>query len=677
MIMASQTAVSDYELTLKILSVMDVSKPIALVKISTQTGLKMADVIRLNTRLVSANIIHRTVDNGNIFYTLCTDEYEDAVASIYEIPSSAPSDADENTRTMSSRDAIRKRRLMRSSGSLPKIDAKTTSTPEKKKIGPERLSALDLLAIKRASGSHRVVDAHLGTMRQNVKSSSAYPKQARDNDNVRLSGSRASSSRNYVSSTSHKAVYINKPKGRLASNTSPFNLPPSPLDQTIERSDGIVPIANPEAGKTNVPLIPHSALNNASAEIPENEVRSILNIPPQLPLIAILSPMPHFNIWSSCSALANSGGGYIVLGMRKYVKDCTVSYYVKNVNTPENAVKNILKCFNDRNIISDCPKDPGFISVCNIKKKHVIVINVDPALFAPAPVYLMRNSYGMKTREGCFVYKDNTICACTVDDVKNLWLQRRLGSDTPDWNQTSEQADIQLTRKKRLHLPEQIDDAVRPLSRKISTYGQPVSVCKLPPRTRRHISQPDDMYEGERILANGGFEKSPRPKGQTLPFDEPKFREIASKLETVRNVMFAEDITVPGNEHISCDHNHANRFIDDDDVLPPANPPRKPLVSHVEKIAAPEPLNSLPPLFADADRARLDEIVQPVIERPRLPMTRVCEIAAQLCLHARFTISELAEVLHKKIVPVKDKIMPALRENPNFVSQDGVFYIKK
>lgn len=677
MIMASQTAVSDYELTLKILSVMDVSKPIALVKISTQTGLKMADVIRLNTRLVSANIIHRTVDNGNIFYTLRTDEYEDAVASMYEIPSATPSDNDESTRTMSSRDAIRKRRLMRSSGSLPKIDAKTNSNTEKKKAGPERLSVLDLLAIKRASGSHRVVDAHLGTMRQGVKSSSAFPKQARDNDNARLSGSRAASARNFASSTSHKAVYINKPKGRLASNTSPFNIPPSPLDQTIERSDGVVPITNPDARKTNVPLIPHSALNNTSSEIPEIEVRTLLNIPLTAPLIAILSPMPHFNIWSSCSALANSGGGYIVLGMRKYVKDTAISYYVKNVNTPDNAVKNILKCFNDRDIISDCPKDPSFISVGNIKKKHVIVINVDPALFAPAPVYLMRNSYGMKTREGCFIYKDNTICACTVDEVKNLWLQRRLGSDTPDWNQTSEQADIKLTRKKRLHLPEQIDDAVRPLSRKVSTYGQPVAVCKMPPRTRKHLSKPDEMYEGERILANGGFEKSPRPKEQTLPFDEPKFKEIASKLETVRNVMFAEDITVPGNEHISY-NNNAKRFIDDDDVLPPANPPRKPVVASVEKTPAPVPQSdNLPPLFADADRARLDAIAQPVIERPRLPMTRVCEIAAQLCLHARFTISELAEILHKKIVPVKDKIMPALRENPNFISQDGVFYIKK
>ncbi len=56
-------------------------------------------------------------------------------------------------------------------------------------------------------------------------------------------------------------------------------------------------------------------------------------------------------------------------------------------------------------------------------------------------------------------------------------------------------------------------------------------------------------------------------------------------------------------------------------------------------------------------------------------MTRVCEIAKQLCTQAQFNIFELASILNKKAPVVKDKVLPKLREYSNFVENGDIFYM--
>ncbi len=445
--MASHNAMNDYESTLKILSILDRSKPIALVTISQSTGIKYADIIRFCTPLIHADVIKRVVDSGNIFYTLLTDEYEAKVAEICNV--APPDDDDEiiDKRPRDSREAIMIRRAMRASGVQEKVSRAGNASADNesiKKKSPERLSAYDLYAMKRSSPSFARPSELTRSSQQlpSVRSSAANPAQSRD-ANRRLS-----------SSTTHKAVYINKPGQRRPDSRSSFNIiPPAFVDSdAIERSDGVFKQTNPTAGRAQVPIIPDHALSSANNDIPEDELRDALQIRPDAPLIAILSPRPCHEVWAACSALANTSGGYLILGLRRYEKAGIVSYYPKSVQNPEDAIKNIYKLFNDRNIISDCPKDPSFITASQIRNKNIIVMHIDPAQFAPAPLYTTRDSFGMKTNQGCYLLIEGKIVHCTQDDVKNLWQQKRLGNDIPDWSQTSDRADIEMRRKISIHL---------------------------------------------------------------------------------------------------------------------------------------------------------------------------------------------------------------------------------
>ena len=734
--MASRNAMSDYELTLRILSIMEVGKPVALVTISQTTGIKLADTIRFCTSLIQANIIERKVDNGTIFYCLLSDIYEKRVAAIFNVPTSEPENEpepeNEERKPKDSREAIMMRRALRASGVHEKVniqdaDKSNNNGGTKKTNSPERLSAYDLYAMKRSSpGFARPNDLSRSSQRlPAVRSSTLNPAQSRDDD------------RRFTSSTTHKAVYINKPSPRRGDSRSSFNImPPSAFDaDAIERSDGIFKQTKPDAGKTQIPLIPEHALTITNNDIPENEVREVLQIHDDTPLITILSPRPCHELWVACSALANSGGGYIVLGLRKYENDGVIYYYAKSVQNPEDAIKDILRNFNDKNIISDCPKDRSFVSTTQLRKKNLLVIHIDPSQFAPAPLYTTRDSFGMKTHQGCYIFENGKIQHCTVDEVKALWQQKRLGSDVADWDQTSEQIDVEMHRKVNVHLPPVVDDAVRPLSRKTDENGRVIETSKSKSYTPKHRPY-DELYEGEKLVASG-FKRPRRPtvfdegedclppanpprKIQTdnaqssdnrtsTPSGAPteaqgglfhalgktkigdKRKEIVQSLldehkEIVQNILFADDFNIPS----------ANHFTLQKDENEPARPRKKSTAEKAnsaahstaknkenlsnlnhEKSAANEAnLLLTPPLYQNADANRIKEIVEPIINHPRLPMTRVCEIATQLCQCARFTLAELAYVLNKKNDPIKSKVLPVLRENPRFVEEDGVFYIK-
>ena len=184
--MASQNATGDYESTLKILSVLECSKPTALVTISQTTGIKLADIIRFCTLLVKANVIQRDVDSGTIYYTLLSDEYEAKVADIFDVaPRQDESIIDKRPRD--SREAIMLRRAMRASGIHEKVEPANAKQEPPKKT-PERLSAYDLYAMKRSTpGFSRSPDLSQSSQQlRSLRSSTMNPAQSSD-DNRRFS----------------------------------------------------------------------------------------------------------------------------------------------------------------------------------------------------------------------------------------------------------------------------------------------------------------------------------------------------------------------------------------------------------------------------------------------------------------------------------------------------------
>ena len=170
--MTSHHAMSDMDITLKILSTLIMSKPVSLVTVSQETGIKLADIIRYCTPLVSEKILKRVMDKGNIFYILLTEEYESTLRALYQ-PDEAPSSDDPISENMTSRKAIMMRRSLRSSAGFEKVSRESQESTPASSTTPERVSALDLLAIKRSSTSLSYVpDASRSSSRRASQTSS-------------------------------------------------------------------------------------------------------------------------------------------------------------------------------------------------------------------------------------------------------------------------------------------------------------------------------------------------------------------------------------------------------------------------------------------------------------------------------------------------------------------------
>ncbi|GEM_PF-4744868 len=697
--MAPRDPKRDCEIVLKILSSMELSKPIALVTICQNTGIKLVDVIHYMEPLESSEIIERTMDNGLIFYILKTENYESAVEHIF-MPAEEP--ASKPTPSISSREAILKRRSMRqanAANAAANADNHENTSPapsQRHTQNPSAISTVELLAMKRSSTTNpRVFDTGLTTTRMaKLSAQQAAELNPLTRSSTMLQAITGSSPRKSISQSStgmHKAVFVNRPYSRAISGSrSTFTAtPPAGFDpMAFERSDANFPKRENIEPKPQGPLIPYRSTAQSSNEIPESEVREKLNLSDTDPLIAILSPRPTQELWSACSALANIGGGTIILGMRKYIQDGNVTYFIKNVNTPEDAIKLLIRGFNDRTLISDCPKDPNFIDIAEFGRKKVLVIRLDPEQLSDAPLYTGYNSYNMRTTQGCYIYRNGEVVHCTNDEIKELWQLRRLGKDIADWAQTGEQVPIQMERKKKINLPAIIDDAVRPLSRKVSTYGMPIQEDH-----RAHYH-----WRPSPALVEAPASESPTPDAPATNAAEmaakrefhfptvEEERRNAAQLEafTADNAVAElmkeqEKQTSSGRRsHVTQKETHEEPSIQSllfaEDIRVVNHPAQQDLPLETPD-AEPDPEEAaMPPLRADADSALLEEIALPAVEHPRLPATRLCEIALELCKHARMAPSDFSDLLKRKYNVIRDKVLPKLKENPKIHAVNSTYY---
>ena len=681
---------SNYDKVLKILSSLEYSKPVALATISRRTEIKLGEVINFAKMLEEEKIIERGTDNGNTFYTLVMRDYHAQVEAIFNPPPVSETPAKVS---VDSREAIRRRRSLRSaassdsassSSSLNSIDA----SPRPARSVAEPISAVDLLAMKRSSGLNpRVYESGI---------SSARIPRISSNSQVNSMADRRSSS--------YKSVYVSRPISRpMSSSRSMYTpAPPSGFDpMALERSDTNFKTQNNNAPVSMQPLIPSSAVAQASNEVSAAELFEKLEITEETPLLTVLGSRPSFDVWSSCSAIVNAGGGILILGMRQYGHGTDASFFIKSLARPEEAMSNIYKAFNDRDIISDCPKDMSFMSIVEFGRKKVLVLRLQPSLFARAPLYLTRDSFGMRTNQGCYIYRNGKAERCTLEETQALWERIRLGSEIPDWEQKGEILPVQMSRSIKVNLPPVLDDAVRPMSRKVSTYGQPLPQNDYriahpgrsfhPPLPEIELPAPTSAPESRYATGNtqiqeqkAATERDFKELMQDGLLDVPVKRlkpnlASAQDRDTLQLLLFAEDIRISKQEQQKLEQQKMEEALIPADNAITATPAAKKAktAAKTAETAQPQATDNLPPRLSDANRAMLESIASPATEHLRLPTTRLVEIAASLLSTARLTPVELADLLQRKLPVVRTKILSAFSQNPNFKLVENTYYLEK
>ncbi len=684
---------SAYDKVLRVLSIMEYAKPVALITISQKTGIKLADIIEISKTLEQERIIERGTDNGNTFYTLAISDYHAKIEALFN----PPQEESQTTKVpVDSREAIRRRRSMRNIAAAENNDSASASASHSDSIpgtmrAAEPISAVDLLRMKRSSAANpRVYDSGLG-------SSTRLP---------RIPGSSQS---NPVidrrSSGSLKSVFVSRPISRsMSSSRSTYTAtPPAGFDPTaLERSDTNFKTQTNYAPASMQSLIPSNAIAQVSNEISAAELYEKLQITEDTPLLTVLGSRPSFEVWSSCSAIVNAGGGILILGMRQYGQGADASFFIKSLARPEETMSNIFKAFNDRDIISDCPKDMSFMSIVEFGRKKVLVLTLKPELFSQAPLYLTRDSFGMRTNQGCYIYRNGKPERCTPEETQLLWEKIRLGNEVPDWQQNGEILPVQMTRNVKVNLPPIIDDAVRPLSRKVSTYGQPLpqddyrlshlgtrtfgAPVSTPEQPAPRISETMNYATGntelqaQKAASERAFKALVQDGSPSIPQKQPKSeRPSEPNADTLQLLLFAEDIRLSKQKQAVDEiPSPASKSVSAAPKKRSASHDAQPEASQAQTSPAPSPdTASLPPSFAESDQKLLEDIASPAIEHQRLPTARLCEIAATLLTNARLTPQELANLLNRKLPMIRTKVLPAFSQNPKFKLTGNTYYIEK
>ncbi|MBQ9396349.1 MAG: putative DNA binding domain-containing protein [Proteobacteria bacterium] len=802
--MASSATSNEFEQSLKFLTVLADSKRESLVAICHKTGLKLADIFRCADRLENAGIIAREKLNGNTFVVLKNHNYQAKLEQIYgvSVPKQDTAAAVQPTNVVSGdrREAILKRRQERVAKANQENEA---SKIEKKK--PTPISAVDLLAIKRSAGTNKKIFPNPRTGKLAapiglVKKSEQDRKPA-------------------MSSNAYKSVNMsrNGNKGQfLSRSTYMSSMMGDSLN--IERTDTnfkpLEDIERPSQG----PIIPFKNTVRASNEILESDVRKKLNIADDKILIAFLMPKPNNEFWKACSALANSGGGVIILGMKKYGTDGDASFFVKSIARPEEIKKNLLTAFNDRKNISDCPKNLGFIETVEFQKNKVIAVRINPEDLSSAPLFVDKNSFSTSDCAGCFVYRNGNVEHCTEEEVKQLWDLRRVkGADLDDeeidWDQSDEPLQIDMERKTKPDVPTGFNESIMPLSQQKCAFGEklppilPPSLTKkypgkLPPeRTPENFSalihafqcaepknEEEKKFFEEQVqllseiavadkiakaeaaskkeekktdtrvpkpyptqpkminpdsktakinaananalrLANAAFqsvstipsktklekmrreqlaaekqsleasadgsrkqiddelkriesklaEAKASAKARTSPTKEAEKVDIKAQLEAAARAELEDELNVLRASSTTNPRIPARKPVFASDTAARSTQPKQPAetVQTAPMPVQPKAADAMPPKLAEIGRAKLDEIALPVVEMPRLPQTRICEIVVELLKTARLKPTEVADILNKKLVLVRDKLIPKIRETHEITVVEGYYFIKE
>ena len=448
---------NDFEIAKKVLSLLEYGKAVSLKKLSSESEVSYQTLMFVMRPAIQSGLIARTRDDKEIFYTLRRLEYERELAQAYGQPVPeeergrpsvitrtrnttliAPALADEGDASQSA--------SPRRSGDTAEVRRRVTASVRESSTHLERVAKVAAkpepeTPVSRSSMELPFIDRK----RSQQLTASAIPSR-----NIPLSGAfkRAPST---SSSGTHKSVFINNVSNR-GSRSSFSAMPPQPLPNQLHRTDTNFPMKSvSELPQRATPILAFRTASN-NVEYSDAMIREVIGVTEGVPLLAIDSDKTCFELWSTFSALANSGGGIIMLGVRKH----GISYVIRKNPHIEDLLRSVQKDFNDRTVISDAPreKDSPFIQTRADGKKQFIVIFVDPEAIERLPVFTKLDSFGAQ-KDGCYCIKNNEVVRCNDEETKALWQKFYLVDEQPDWNQTGELLRVDMSRKLQLA---QIDD---------------------------------------------------------------------------------------------------------------------------------------------------------------------------------------------------------------------------
>ena len=475
-------AQENYEVVRKVLTYFEYGKSTTLRWLVGKTGMSYETLMQLLKPAVKGGLLSRNPDDKEIAYTLRHLEYDAMLARCYGVsevqnnnetggvdsvqmrtknttlvkPSSEQGGgAEEGVATnVSQRSQVVRRRVMasvrESSASNERIMSERQDS-EKSASESDRRSSMELQFFDRR--------------RSQQMTANAVPSR-----NIPLTGAYKSVPSSSGLSGVHKSIYINH-----VSNTHPStpsrsmytSRAPQPSYGDFHRTDTDFPMKHvSELPQRMAPILSGHVAGNVRTEYSEELIRSMIGCDDGLPIFAIDSDKTCFELWSCFSAISNSGGGIILLGVRRH----GISYVIRKNPKFDELVLSIIKEFNDRTVISDAPKcreclectdeNAGFISKCHDGKKAFLVIRVDADVLnrMHLPVYTKLDSFGSR-KDGCYrINSAREIVRCSDAETKALWERFYLKNERPDWDQTGEMLDADMSRKLRFEKLEQQED---------------------------------------------------------------------------------------------------------------------------------------------------------------------------------------------------------------------------
>ncbi len=448
---------NDYEIAKLLLSQLEYGKPTPLKALVNATGMTYNLLMPALRPLIQSGLISRSSDERGVIYTLRHLEYESDLEKIYGMSGAsceverAPHPTATSNDTESASD-VRKSAVWRSAVhrrvSMTNVSSPLPMVPESNASSNAVDSDTALTAARRSSTELPFFDRKISQQ----MTAKAIP--SRD---IPVSGSFKRIPSSTTLSGINKSVYVNTvsntSKPSVAPSRSMFTgMPPQSFNQDMHRTDTnfkLTPVS--ELPERTAPILAHHSTAATREEYSEDMIRTICQdndvsnaLNPMLPLIAISDDTTSHQLWSSFSALANSGGGFILLGVRKH----GISYRFNKIPSLEDKLKIIAKEFGDRSIISDSPKGGDFIRVCSEgkSKKQFITIIVNPDMIERLPVYTKLDSFGDK-RDGCYCLKNGEVTHCSEDETKALWKRFYLLEYNADWDQSGEMLATEMSRK--------------------------------------------------------------------------------------------------------------------------------------------------------------------------------------------------------------------------------------
>lgn len=697
-----------YEMASKILASMTVSKPMSLSELSAKTNFSFGLILQCCTILVPEGILYRAQDGGKIFYILLKKDYQETLKNLFpsteatkplsnagKVVFSKDGDPQRETSSLDSKPAMSKAvkpGTVETKTSASKSNHKKTE--KQVQLKPARDSSL--LSLPRSEATARVRTRSSVEERQssqNVKerrtrrsdssprvdsisktselqSVSSQFSASLPNRNFPISGSfkRVTS----LSSSSHKAIFINNPtrpgSGATPSRSMYNAAPPIGFDpNALRRSDtNLPPKASIEARPKTPPLLAFRPNVQSQNELTEEALREKLGISNEALLVTLVVNRGCHELWTTFSAVANAGGGYIMLGIRKHGG----SYFIKSITRAVELVKSLLEDFANRELISDCPDDTSYIRTVEFGRKHSVVIEVEREKLSNRPVYTAMDSFGTQTNNGCYIYRDGEVMRCTEEETKELW-ESYLGTHRPDWDQESELPNLELKRKVKPVLPPIIDDAVRPLSRKVSTYGQAI-VQPHRKGKKRHWDKPVLAALASQDAASSPKPASPRvpspisagPQSGRFSAQNSLFQssEPTAMHELVEEILLAEDIRVvkkaPSDARGSMNERRPST------IAQKANTEAKVITETAASKEKPSQTNH---------RDELLVIAEPATKHARMPLIRLAEIVEGLTRHTALDLNEISDLIGRRPAYIKDRVIAKLQENDDFIVIDGKY----